>query len=141
MAAWSRNGDVLRYCAGVGFRSRVTCMRVPRLPTYETSIRVFADQLTLHGELPPLHVGGSSVRVEERDALAEVRGQPAGRARRRQESAGEGIRQARGIGQAVVERRHQIGGLAEAGLVDVHVDHAERVEEDAVAAAEHRLAA
>src|SRR3954447_18233822 len=42
MTAWSRNGDVLRYCAGVGFRSRVTCMRVPRLPTYDTSMSVLA---------------------------------------------------------------------------------------------------
>src|SRR3954468_759947 len=42
MAVSSRNGDVLRYCAGTGFRSRVTCRRVPRFPTYESSISVFA---------------------------------------------------------------------------------------------------
>ena len=33
MMAWSRVGDVLRYCAGVALMLRFTGSRVPRLPT------------------------------------------------------------------------------------------------------------
>ena len=138
MAAWSRTGEVLRYCAGVGLRSLGHLHAGAAIADVGNFDQSVGHQLTLQGKLPALHVGGSRVRVEERDAPDRgwwtARRSAGRRLEIRRETDWSGW-------------RHEVSPLssdgtrsvdcAEARLVDVHIDHAERVEEDPVAAAHH----
>ena len=96
-------------------------------------------QLALGTERPALRVRRFHLGIEELDRLAEVGAESAGGSRSRYQAIGQRIRERRGIGDAIVQRSLDRGGLREAGLHRLEGIHADGAEENSVAAADYRL--
>ena len=95
--------------------------------------------LALNADLPPLRARRLRVGIEEGDALAEERLHAERVADRLGDAVRERVRQRGDERQAVVERRDDVGVLAEAALDDVAAALAEEAVEHPVAGAEHGL--
>ena len=98
-----------------------------------------AAQLPLEAERPALRVGRFAVRGVVADGLAEVGGETAGGAERRQQPVGQRIRQLHREGEAVVAGGLHGRGLAEAGQVAGGGVGADVAVEDAIAGADDGL--
>ena len=140
MVGWSRYGSVERYWAGVGGELPLRPQASSRGCRHRTSrtARAPATRRCTENDHRCMY-GFSGFSLKKVAAAPEKRRQTVGRPARHIQPLGEGVRERRLVGLAVVERRDDVGGLVEAALVDVLPVDADHVVEDPVAGAENGL--